>query len=128
MDFYRTLPGLDLATLRREILPDGMFPHEHRYFTNSTDIAGFSETQHPRVRGTVDRLWPQFESGRVTDPNLSDWLHRSGIDPANPAEVRALGERLSPAHVMALTVYTRHSHYLINNVTRTQLWTAGMSD
>ena len=29
---------------------------------------------------------------------------------------------------MALTVYTRHSHYLINNVTRTQLWTAGMSD
>lgn len=128
VDFYRSLPGLDLATLRREILPDGMFPHEHRYFANSMDIAGFSETQHPRVRETVDRLWPQFESGRVTDPNLSDWLHRSGIDPANPAEVRALGERLSPAHVMALTVYTRHSHYLINNVTRTQLWTAGMSD
>jgi hypothetical protein len=30
--------------------------------------------------------------------------------------------------VTALTVYTRHSHYLINNVTRTQLWTAGVSE
>ncbi|MGN9780986.1 hypothetical protein ACTMTF_06125 [Nonomuraea sp. ZG12] len=128
VDFYRDLPGLDLATLRHEILPDGMFPHEHRYFANATDKAGFSETQHPKVRETVDRLWPQLASGQVTDPDLSNWLRRSGIDPADPAEVRALGERLSPAHVMALTVYTRHSHYLINNVTRTQLWTAGMSE
>ncbi|MEU4538715.1 hypothetical protein AB0G15_28085 [Streptosporangium sp. NPDC023825] len=128
VDFYRSLPGIDLATLRREILPDGMFPHESRYAANARDPAGFSETQHPKVGGTVDRFWPQFETGRVTDPDLAGWLDRSGIDPSDPAQVRALGERLSPAHVMALTVYTRHSHYLINNVTRTQLWTGGVSE
>lgn len=128
VDFYRNLPGIDLATLRREVLPDGMFPHESRYYTNARDIAGFSETQHHKVIDTVDRLWPQLESGRVTDPDLAAWLDRSGIDPGNPDAVRALGERLSPAHVMALTVYTRHSHYLINNVTRFQLWTDGISE
>ncbi|MEO3891663.1 hypothetical protein [Nonomuraea sp. B5E05] len=128
VDFYRSLPGVDLATLRREVLPDGMFPHESRYFVNARDSAGFSETQHPKVGETVDRLWPQLESGRVTDPDLAAWLDRSGIDAADPAAVRALGDRLSPAHVMALTVYTRHSHYLINNVTRTQLWTNGLSE
>lgn len=128
VDFYRSLPGLDLATLRREILPGGMFPHESRYAANALDRAGFSETQHPVVRETVDRLWPQLESGRVVDPDLAAWLDRSGVDPGNPAAVRALSDRLSPAHVMALTVYTRHSHYLINNVTRTQLWTGGVSE
>ncbi|MEU8355551.1 hypothetical protein AB0C27_05995 [Nonomuraea sp. NPDC048882] len=128
VDFYRSLPGLDLATLRREILPDGMFPHESRYAANARDVAGFSETQHPVVRETVDRLWPQLESGRVVDPDLAAWLDLSGVDPADPAAVRALSDRLSPAHVMALTVYTRHSHYLINNVTRTQLWTGGVSE
>ncbi|MFI7703044.1 hypothetical protein [Nonomuraea sp. NPDC049480] len=127
LDFYRNLPCLDLGTLRREILPDGMFPHESRYFANATDPAGFSETQHPEIGYLRDRLWPQLESGRVTDPDLAGWLHRNGIDPADPGKVRALGERLSPAHVMALTVYTRHSHYLINNVTRTHPWTPGSS-
>jgi hypothetical protein len=127
-DFYRSLPGLDLGTLRREILPDGMFPHESRYFGQATDPHGFSETQHPKVRDNAATLWPQLESGRVTDPDLARWLDRNGVDAADPAQVRALGERLSPAHVMALTVYTRHSHYLINNVTRTQLWTAGASE
>lgn len=105
-----------------------MFPHESRYAANARDVAGFSETQHPVVRETVDRLWPQLESGRVVDPDLAAWLDRSGVDPADPAAVRALSDRLSPAHVMALTVYTRHSHYLINNVTRTQLWTGGVSE
>lgn len=128
VDFYRNLPGLDLATLRREILPDGMFPHEARYWTNATDAAGFSETQHPRVRQITEQMWPQLESGRVTDPQLRQWLDRNGIDPADPAAVQALADRLSKPHLTALTVYTRHSHYLINNVIRTQLWTGGVSE
>ncbi|NRQ40512.1 hypothetical protein HII36_53170, partial [Nonomuraea sp. NN258] len=128
VDLHRSLPGLDLGTLRREILPDGLFPHESRYLQRATEQDGFSETRHPKVRETAERLWPQLDQGRVTDPDLAGWLRRNGIDPDDAAQVRGLAERLSPAHVMALTVYTRHSHYLINNVTRTQLWTAGMSE
>ncbi|GLX00106.1 hypothetical protein [Microtetraspora sp. NBRC 16547] len=128
VDLYRSLPDLDLGTLRTEILPDGLFPHEAQYLHHATDPGGFSETQHHKVREATERLWPQLESGRVTDPHLAEWLHRNGIDPMDTARVRELGERLSPAHVTALTVYTRHSHYLINNVTRTQLWTGGVSE
>ncbi|WP_157250338.1 hypothetical protein [Nonomuraea typhae] len=128
VDLYRNLPGLDLGTLRREVLPEGMFPHEARYLDNALDPAGFSETQHHKVRSTADHLWPQLESGRVSDPALADWLRRNDIDPDDPAQVRALSDNLSRAHVMALTVYTRHSHYLINNVTRSQLFTGGLSD
>ncbi|GAA0925131.1 hypothetical protein GCM10009560_26400 [Nonomuraea longicatena] len=128
VDLYRSLPGLDLATLRREILPDGMFPHEHRYLVNATDVAGFAETQHPKVGQIANELWTQFQSGDVTQPLLAEWLTRNGIDPADSAAVRALGDRLSLPHLMALTVYTRHGHYLINNVIRTQLWSAGVSE
>jgi hypothetical protein len=128
VDLYRSLPGLDLATLRREILADGMFPHEQRYLVNATDVAGFAETQHPKVRQIAEGLWTQFQSGDVTQPLLAEWLTRNGIDPADGAAVRALGDRLSLPHLMALTVYTRHGHYLINNVIRTQLWSAGVSE
>ncbi|MBX6168241.1 MAG: hypothetical protein IRY84_11470, partial [Thermobispora bispora] len=125
VDFYRSLTDLDLHTLRTRVLPDGMFPHEALYLRN-VDV--FSETRHPKVRDIADHMWPQLERGRVTDPALADWLRRNGIDPADADAVRGLGERLSKAHVMALTVYTRHSHYLINNVTRTHLWTGGVSE
>jgi hypothetical protein len=128
VDLHRNLPGLDLHTLRTRILPDGLFPHEARYLQHATDPDGFTETRHPMVRDTAARLWPQLRDGRVTDPDLADWLRRNGIDPADQPAVRALGERLSEPHVMALTVYTRHSHYLINNVIRTQLWTAGVTE
>jgi hypothetical protein len=128
VDLFRSLPGLDLPTLRTHILPDGLFPHEARYLAHATDPNGFSESQHPNVRAIVARVWPQLSSGHVTDPDLGDWLRRNGVDPTNPDAVRALAARVSPAHVMALTVYTRHSHYLINNVTRTQLWTGGRAE
>ncbi|WP_344831120.1 hypothetical protein [Nonomuraea dietziae] len=128
VDFYRNLPNIDLGTLRREVLPDGMFPHEARYYMNATDKAGFTETQPSHIRGIADRLWPQLESGRVTDQSLWRWLERNGVDPTNVDQVRALGERLSPAHLMAMTVYTESSHSLINHVARTQLWTAGLSE
>ncbi|MGW4460877.1 toxin glutamine deamidase domain-containing protein [Micromonospora sp. NPDC004704] len=128
VNFYRNLTGLDLHTLRTRILPDGLFPHESLYLQHATDPDGFTETQHPKVRDTAARLWPQLRDGHVTDPDLADWLSRNGIDPGDVAAVRSLGERLSEPHVMALTVYTRHSHYLINNVIRTQLWTAGVSE
>ncbi|MGN9846087.1 hypothetical protein ACTMTI_49030 [Nonomuraea sp. H19] len=128
VDLYRSLPGMDLHTLRAEILPDGLFPHEAGYLCHATDPGGFAETQFAVVRDIAERLGEQLGSGRVTDPELADWLRRNGADPLDPASVRAMGERLSPGHMMALTVYTRPSHDLINNVTRTRLWTAGMSE
>ncbi|MFI6761338.1 toxin glutamine deamidase domain-containing protein [Micromonospora sp. NPDC050417] len=128
VDFYRSVSGLDLHTLRTRILPDGLFPHESVYLRRATDPDGFTETLHPMVRDTAARLWPQLRDGHVTDTDLADWLRRNGVDPGDVAAVRSLGERLSEPHVMALTVYTRHSHYLINNVIRTQLWTAGVSE
>ncbi|MCG5220725.1 WXG100-like domain-containing protein [Streptosporangium soli] len=128
VDLHRNLPGMDLRTLRAEVLPDGLFPHEARYMHHATDPDGFAETRHREVGEIADRLGTQFGSGRVTDPVLADWLRRNGIDPLDAAKVRELGERLSPAHMTALTVYTRPSHDLINNVTRTRLWTAGVSD
>ncbi|MFC7649918.1 hypothetical protein ACFQX6_63475 [Streptosporangium lutulentum] len=96
VDFYRSLPGVDLSTLRGKILPDGMFPHESRYFAHATDRAGFSETQHSAVRYTLDYLWSQLEQGRVTARTLAEWLDGSGINPRDRAAVRALGDRLSP--------------------------------
>ena len=76
----------------------------------------------------ADRLWPQLESGHVRDADLADWLHRNGVDPTDQAAVRDLAQRISKPHVMALTVYTRHSHYLINNVIRGHLWTHAVGD
>lgn len=128
VDLYRGLPGMDLHTLRAEILPDGLFPHETGYLHHATDPDGFAETRFAEVRDIAGRLGKQFGSGLVTDPALADWLRRNGTDPLDPASVRAMGERLSPGHMMALTVYTRPSHDLINNVTRTRLWTAGRSE
>lgn len=128
VDLYRNLPGLDLGTLRREILPDGMFPHEYRYFQRATDPSGLLATKHSRTEDIIRDIWPQLETGRVTEPYLAEWLKRSGIDPNDPNQVRALGERLSPAHLMALTVYPRPGHSLFNNVTRAQLWTGGVSE
>ncbi|WP_406319533.1 hypothetical protein OHA77_19685 [Streptosporangium sp. NBC_01639] len=128
VDLYRGLPGMDLHTLRTEILPGGLFPHETGYLHHATDPDGFAETRFPVVRDIAGRLGEQFGSGLVTDPALADWLRRNGADPLDPASVRAMGERLSPGHMMALTVYTRPSHDLINNVTRTRLWTGGMSE
>ncbi|RKN32908.1 WXG100-like domain-containing protein [Micromonospora musae] len=122
VDLYRALPDIDLPTLRREVGVDGLLPHEARYLEHAVDPRGFSETQH-KVPQIADRLWPQLESGHVRDPDLADWLRRNGIDPTDSAAVRELGQRLSKPHVMALTVYTRHSHYLINNVIRGHLWT-----
>ncbi|MEV0144466.1 MULTISPECIES: hypothetical protein [unclassified Nonomuraea] len=128
VDVYRHLPGMDLRTLRAGFLRDGLFPHEAMYLRHATDPGGFAETQFEDVRDIARRLGEQLAGGRVTDPTLTGWLRRNGVDPLDPAAVRAMGERLSPGHMMALTVYTRPSHDLINNVTRTQLWTAGMSE
>ncbi|MGW0810749.1 hypothetical protein [Nonomuraea sp. NPDC002799] len=128
VDLYRGLPGMDLNTLRAGLLEDGLFPHEALYLRHATDPGGFAETRFPVVRDIAGRLGEQLGSGRVTDPALAGWLRRNGVDPLDPAAVQAMGERLSPGHMMALTVYTRPSHDLINNVTRTRLWTAGMSE
>ncbi|MFY1588694.1 hypothetical protein ACN267_29860 [Micromonospora sp. WMMD734] len=127
VDLYRSLPDVDLPTLRAEVTVDGLFPHEARYLDHAVDPQGFSETQH-KVPAIADRLWPQLESGQVRDADLAGWLRRNGIDPADTAAVRSLGQRLSKPHVMALAVYTRHSHYLINNVIRTHLFTAGVAE
>ncbi|WP_431886332.1 hypothetical protein [Micromonospora wenchangensis] len=127
VDLYRSLPDVDLPTLRAEVTVDGLFPHEARYLDHAVDPHGFSETQH-KVPAIADRLWPQLESGRVRDADLAGWLRRNGIDPADTAAVRRLGQRLSKPHVMALAVYTRHSHYLINNVIRTHLFTGGVAE
>ncbi|MEU1603555.1 hypothetical protein [Micromonospora matsumotoense] len=127
VDLYRSLPDVDLPTLRAEVAVDGLFPHEARYLEHAVDPHGFSETQH-KVPAIADRLWPQLASGQVRDADLADWLRRNGIDPADTAAVRELGQRLSKPHVMALAVYTRHSHYLINNVIRTHLFTGGVAE
>ncbi|MCG5220954.1 WXG100-like domain-containing protein [Streptosporangium soli] len=128
VDMYRGLPGLDLRTLRAEVLSNHLFPHEARYLQHADNPNGFSETQQPGVRHAADEVWPQLYRGKVTNTILADWLQRHGIDPTDTAAVRQLADRLSPAHVMALTVYTMDGHYLINNVTRTQLWTGGVSE
>ncbi|MEV6376161.1 hypothetical protein [Micromonospora musae] len=127
VDLYRALPDIDLPTLRREVGVDGLLPHEARYLEHAVDPRGFSETQH-KVPQVADRLWPQLENGQVRDPDLADWLRRNGIDPTDSAAVRELGQRLSKPHVMALTVYTRHSHYLINNVIRSHLFTGALGE
>ncbi|MFD0784118.1 hypothetical protein ACFQZ8_09340 [Micromonospora azadirachtae] len=127
VDLYRALPDIDLPTLRREVGVDGLLPHEARYLEHAVDPRGFSETQH-KVPQIADRLWPQLESGQVRDADLADWLRRNGIDPTDSAAVRELGQRLSKPHVMALTVYTRHSHYLINNVIRSHLFTGALGE
>ncbi|MBM7078933.1 WXG100-like domain-containing protein [Micromonospora humida] len=126
VDLYRSLPDVDLPTLRAEVTVDGLFPHEARYLDHAVDPHGFSETRH-KVPAIADRLWPQLDSGQVRDADLAGWLRRNGIDPADTAAVRSLGQRLSKPHVMALAVYTRHSHYLINNVIRTHLFTGGVA-
>jgi len=83
---------------------------------------GVTETEH-KVPAIVERLWPQFETGQVTDAGLRGWLTRNGIDRDHPAEVQALADRLSWSHVMALAGYIRHGRDLINTVTMTQLST-----
>jgi hypothetical protein len=127
VDLYRGLPGIDLHTLRTQIGVNGLLPHEARYLEHALAPDGFSETQH-KVPEIANRLWPQLAGGRVTDADLAGWLRRNGIDPTDPAAVRELSENLTLPHVMALTVYTRHSHYLINNVTRWQIWTASHAE
>ncbi|MEU1751846.1 hypothetical protein ABZ436_04165 [Micromonospora matsumotoense] len=127
VDLYRSLPDVDLPTLRAEVAVDGLFPHEARYLDHAVDPHGFSETQH-KVPAIADRLWPQLADGQVRDADLADWLRRNGIDPADTAAVRDLGQRLSKPHVMALAVYTRHSHYLINNVIRAHLFTGAAGE
>ncbi|MER7440713.1 hypothetical protein [Micromonospora avicenniae] len=127
VDLYRALPDIDLPTLRREVGVNGLLPHEARYLEHALDPRGFSETQH-KVPQIADRLWPQLERGQVRDADLADWLRRNGIDPTDSAAVRELGQRLSKPHVMALTVYTRHSHYLINNVIRSHLFTGALGE
>ncbi|MEN3307397.1 MAG: hypothetical protein V7603_3599, partial [Micromonosporaceae bacterium] len=127
VDLYRGLPELNLHTIRAGIATGGLLPHEARYLEHATDPLGFTETRH-KVPEVADRLWPQLESGRVADADLANWLRRNGTDPTDEAAVRQFAERLSKPHVMALTVYTRHSHYLINNVVRTHMFTHGVSD
>lgn len=127
VELYRNVPGVDLPTIRAEIAPDGLLPHEARYQARALDPDGFTETQH-KVQEIADRLWPQFESGRVTDPELAAWLDRNGIDSQDPAAVRALTERFTKPHLMALSVYTRHSHYLINTAITARMTTFGLSD
>ncbi|SCE91851.1 hypothetical protein GA0070216_103124 [Micromonospora matsumotoense] len=127
VDLYRSLPDVDLPTLRAEVTVGGLFPHEARYLEHAVDPHGFSETQH-KVPAIADRLWPQLASGQVHDADLAGWLRRNGLDPADTPAVRELGQRLSKPHVMALAVYTRHSHYLINNVIRTHLFTGGVAE
>jgi hypothetical protein len=119
---YREIPRIDPATLRAQVAPEGLVPHEARYYEHAIDPAGFSETQH-KVQDIAGHLWPQLRSGHVTDPMLDHWLRENGIDPADSAAVQALADRLTEPHVMALAVYTRHSHYLINNIVRTEMFT-----
>ncbi|WP_285555037.1 hypothetical protein [Actinoplanes regularis] len=117
-DLHRSLPGVDLHTIRTAIARDGLVPHEVLYLDHAQDtsIRGFTETHH-KVPEIADRIWSQLRSGRVEEGSpLREWMERNGIDPDRPEEVRAFGERLTKPHIMALTVYTRHSHYLINNV------------
>jgi hypothetical protein len=118
-DLHRNLPGVDLHTTRTGIARDGLLPHERLYLEHALDdssIRGFTETHH-KVPEIAERLWSQLESGRIEEGGpLREWMERNGIDPDDPAQVRAFGERLTKPHIMALTVYTRHSHYLINNV------------
>ncbi|MBW6436342.1 hypothetical protein KZ829_21620 [Actinoplanes hulinensis] len=121
IDLYRNIPGIDQHTLRTRIAPDGLLPHEARYLHHALDPDGFTETRH-KVPQIADRLWPQLETGRVTDADLAHWLERNGADPVE------LAQRLTKPHVMALTVYTRHSHYLINNVITAQMLTFGASE
>ncbi len=127
IDLYRNLPGIDLRTIRTDIAQDGLLPHEARYAAHALDPHGFSETQH-KVQDIAERVWPQLQTGRVTDADLAHWLERNGIDPHDPAAVRELADRLTKPHVLALSVYTRHSHYLINNVITAQMLTLGMSE
>ncbi|MFB9832465.1 WXG100-like domain-containing protein [Actinoallomurus acaciae] len=130
VDLYGNLPGLDLHTMRTRILPDGLYPHEVRYLrhaTGSDDPGGFVETRDHAVRATADRLWRQFRDGSVRDPGLSGWLRRNGIDPADTAAVRELGEKLPEPYLIALTVYARHGHGLIDAMTRTRPWAGGVS-
>jgi hypothetical protein len=121
VDLYRNLPDFDLHKLRAEVATDGLFPHETRYLKLATDSAGFSETQ-PEVRARADELWPQLETGQVSDPGLAKWLRENGIDPRDQAAIRKLSQRISKPHIVALTLYTGSLHYLVNNVTRAHLF------
>ncbi|WP_020523139.1 WXG100-like domain-containing protein [Catelliglobosispora koreensis] len=115
VDMYRTMTGIDLEAIRTQF-PGGMFPHEAAYADRARDPSGFTETEQ-NVQTLADRLLPQLRSGEVTSRDLRRWLENSGIDPSDPDAVRAFGNRLSEAQIMALTVYSRHSHVLINNAT-----------
>lgn len=131
MDLYGNPPGLDLHTMRTRILPDGLYPHEARYLrhaTGSDSPGGFVETRDHAVRATADRLWQQLRDGSVRDPGLSGWLRRNGIDPADTAAVRELGEKLPEPYLIALTVYARHGHDLIDAMTSMHPWAGGVSE
>jgi hypothetical protein len=114
-DFYRSLPGLDVPTLRK-LSADNRLPHETVYMERvkgTRPEAAFNETKF----GTVDKAydqWRQLKSGHVTDEALKDWLDNHGIDPADRAGVRRFSSQLSDAHLVALRVYTRYGHSIMN--------------
>jgi hypothetical protein len=119
IDFYRNLPGIDMHTLRTEVLPDGLLPHEAAYMQRAKDPDDFRLTGNNYV---ADRLLRQLRSGVVTDESLEKWLTEHGIDHERVDLVQELGGRISKAHLLAVTAYTGPDHKLINHATRTHLW------
>jgi hypothetical protein len=111
-EMYEHVRGMPPGTVRA-IAPDGLLPTEAAYEQRAAH--DFSEVG-PRVRRIADRLMPELRSGVVTDPELRSWLERQGVDPTDPAAVRAIGDHLSTPKLNSIAVYTRQGYRLLNSI------------
>ncbi|MGW2525370.1 hypothetical protein ACWC09_52330, partial [Streptomyces sp. NPDC001617] len=116
---YRSIPGVSLAEVRRNVGDKGMLPHEALYWhkiTTHVQRGGFAEPGAESL-AIAQLLRKQFESLVGTrilrlnvDASTRRWLRE------NHMTASQVLEKLSPAHFAVLAAYTTTASPLINTV------------
>ena len=112
---YRSLPGIPLAELRRQVGEDGMLPHEAAYLARAVAgplRGGFAEPGEEILTVARERRAAFEAVDTDADAEAARRVQRWLQDHGTTADETL--ERLSPAHFAALATYTGPAFPLLN--------------